>query len=276
MSVPEFLAGETIALAFLWRLTRKDGVVLGFTSHDRSIRVEGILHLASPGMTPSAIGMEDGFRTDGMAISGALSSEAMRAADIDSGRWQGATVELLVCDWRHPGDSVMRLASGRIGDVVRRQQGAGGSFTVELLSDMSALVHGGPPRCSAMCRASLGDARCQVDMDGRAVMGFARRIDEDAVLLDEVVDAPGAYAHGALRFLEGPHAGMDRPVARVEGDTVRLSETVPALGAGRWRVRLREGCDRRFETCAGRFGNAPQFAGEPHVPGTDALLRYGR
>ncbi len=275
MNAPAFLAGEVTTLAFLWRLTRLDGVVLGFTSHDRPIRAGGITHVARPGMTPSAITLEDGFRTETMVVSGALSADSMRGADLESGRWHGASVDLHVCDWRQPEATMLRLASGRIGDVVRREQGSGGRFSVELLSEMSALLRGGPPRCSAMCRASLGDGRCQVDMDSRTSTAIAMRIEEDWVRLQHAPAEPDHYAHGILRVLDGPHAGIDRPVLRVEGPDVQLAERLPALGEGRWRIRLREGCDRRFETCVTRFDNALQFSGEPHVPGTDALVRYG-
>ena len=42
-------------VAAYWRIHRKDGVTLGFTTHDRDIRFGGILHRAAPGMLPSAI-----------------------------------------------------------------------------------------------------------------------------------------------------------------------------------------------------------------------------
>ena len=37
---------------------------------------------------------------------------------------------------------------------------------------------------------------------------------------------------------------------------------------------LTAGCDRRFSTCTGKFGNGVNFRGEPHVPGLDAMLNY--
>jgi uncharacterized phage protein (TIGR02218 family) len=40
------------------------------------------------------------------------------------------------------------------------------------------------------------------------------------------------------------------------------------------RVRLTEGCDKRFETCRVRFANSVNFRGEPHLPGNDLLTRY--
>jgi hypothetical protein len=46
---------------------------------------------------------------------------------------------------------------------------------------------------------------------------------------------------------------------------------VPPAGT---RVELREGCDRRLETCATRFANAINFQGEPFLPGNDLITRY--
>jgi uncharacterized phage protein (TIGR02218 family) len=34
------------------------------------------------------------------------------------------------------------------------------------------------------------------------------------------------------------------------------------------------GCDKRLETCLGRFGNVVNFRGEPYVPGIDAMMSY--
>jgi len=34
------------------------------------------------------------------------------------------------------------------------------------------------------------------------------------------------------------------------------------------------GCDKRAETCSGKFGNIANFRGFPHIPGQDAVIRY--
>jgi uncharacterized phage protein (TIGR02218 family) len=275
MTALAFLAGETTYLAYLWRLARADGVVLGFTSHDRAIVRDGLRYEARPGMTPSAITIEDGFRPDGMSIEGALSDAGLRARDLDAGRWFGAAIELSACDWREPERDWLRLATGTIGEVVRRERGGDGSFQVELLSEMAVLGRDARPRCSAMCRASLGDARCQVDMEGRAAVVEIVEIAEDHLLLDAPPANPERCSWGRIRLLDGQHCGLDRPLADIDGVRVNLLEAIEPLGVGSWRARLSEGCDRRFATCVDRFGNGAQFDGEPHVPGTDALMRYG-
>jgi hypothetical protein len=45
------LASGTTTLALCWKLTRRDGVVLGFTDHDRDIAFDGVVYEATTGFT---------------------------------------------------------------------------------------------------------------------------------------------------------------------------------------------------------------------------------
>jgi uncharacterized phage protein (TIGR02218 family) len=267
------LSDELVTLAWLWKLSRADGVVVGLTSHDRPLTVDGVRYAARPGMTPSAIRLSDEPQGDGFAVEAALGSGLLSAADLSAGRWADARVELFLCDWRDPSAGQLRLAAGRIGDVTRALDGA--RFEAELVPETAALMAKGPVRLSPLCRARLGDARCGVDMAGRQADGELAAVTPEGVRLVAAPADPDRFACGRMRVLTGPMAGIDRLVVRVVADEVRLEDPAPAgLSAGD-RIRLWEGCDRRFSTCASRFGNAVAFDGEPHVPGSDALLRHG-
>lgn len=278
MSAPvDWLAGEVISLAMCWRLTRGDGVVLGFTSHDRELRFEGVSYLSRPGMTPSAVRQSDRLQADSMEIEGVLAAEALTAYDLDCGRWRGARVELFALDWRDPDAPPVRLLRGTMGDVARglgRGAEAGGSYRVELHSGWKALEERAPLRISPTCRAELGDGRCGVDMEGRRLDVRTTRLDGTRLVLAEPVKSPERYAFGWVRFLDGPLCGLDRRIVAADGGGLELEDAPDAKGLPTGRVRLTEGCDRRFATCGRRFANAAAFDGEPHVPGTDALLRY--
>jgi uncharacterized phage protein (TIGR02218 family) len=63
-------------------------------------------------------------------------------------------------------------------------------------------------------------------------------------------------------------------VLAVDGDIVRLRDLPRADVVPGCTVELREGCDKRFQTCVSRFANAANFRGEPHLPGNDLLTRY--
>ncbi len=270
--------GEVTALAFCWKLVRTDGVVLGFTSHDTPLRVSGILYESRPGMTPSAVSLSSGFEPDSMAVAGAISAAAVRAADLDVGRWDGARVELYCCDWTAPELGLELLMRGFVGDVSRRQ-GVGtaeaGEYSIELVSEMVRFMQAGAPRSSPTCRAGLGDRRCGVDMAGRRVAVAIAGGEGRTLGLAQDIERPADYALGWVQFVSGPLSGIQRRIAFASERSVTLVRPVWIPGAAGSVVCMTEGCDKRFETCVGRFGNGLAFDGEPHLPGSDALIRYG-
>ena len=71
------LESGVTTLARCWRLTRRDGVVLGFTDHDRDITFEGTTFEAGSGLSASEITASVGLSVDNLEVDGALSSDRL-------------------------------------------------------------------------------------------------------------------------------------------------------------------------------------------------------
>ncbi|HEX8401403.1 MAG TPA: DUF2163 domain-containing protein [Allosphingosinicella sp.] len=265
-----FLQSELTSIAFCWRVERRDGVALGFTSHDRDLVIAGLTYRASPGMLPSAVSLSDGFEASGVDVTGALTGDAITDADLGAGRWDGAALFLFMVDWEQPDGEQLPLARGELGDINLTGQG----FAAELKGPTAALDRPVVEQTSPECRAELGDRRCRVDMAGRVRVTRVIEVVAEDVL--EVADAAGggAYGYGRLRWLTGANSGLESPILSSEAGRMRLREAPPYAGAAGDLVEIGEGCDRNFATCRERFGNAANFRGEPHLPGTDLLTRY--
>lgn len=263
------LEADLTYLALCWRLVRRDGAALGFTSHDAPLLVEGLIHLARPGMTPSAVVLGDGLEADDMEVAGALSTGALTAEDMLSGRWDGARVQLFLVDWREPDAGRHVLATGTLGEVAVGD-GADAGFTAELLGPGAALAATAVETCSPECRAELGDARCRVSLRGRERIMALSDTQPDRVLIAGITAAD--HVQGSLLVLDGAAAGLERRVIAEDAGWLLIDEQL-TLAAGQ-RVLIREGCDKRFTTCRDRFANPANFRGEPHVPGADLLTRY--
>ncbi|WP_425229231.1 DUF2163 domain-containing protein [Sphingomonas sp.] len=130
----DMLSHELTTLAFCWRVERRDGVTIGLTGHDRDLVVDGLLHRAAPGMTPSAVKRTLGLDGDTMEVAGALSAAAIGEADLLAGRWDGARVVLFAVDWTGTPGRVA-LGEGRLGAVSVTD----GAFTAELRGASAAL-----------------------------------------------------------------------------------------------------------------------------------------
>ncbi|MCD2325113.1 DUF2163 domain-containing protein [Sphingomonas sp. IC-56] len=262
------MSAALTTIALCWRLERRDGITIGLTAHDRDLLIDGLVYRAAPGMTPSAISRSASLEADSMDVTGALTSSAIGEADLLAGRWDGARVVLFATDWTAP-DAGLPLGEGVIGAVETR----GGMLTAELRGAAARLERAVVEETSPDCRAMLGDKRCRVAMAGRRQFARVVAIEGAVVTLDAVEPVANAYGGGVLRWFGGANGGLEDAVALSEGARVTLLAPPRFAGAGAL-VELIEGCDKTLATCAGRFGNAVNFRGEPYLPGIDLLTRY--
>jgi len=265
------LAGEVTTLALLWRIVRRDGVILGFTSHDRDLEMEGVTYRAVPSFLPSAFVSNADFEAGDIELSGMLANGAVTQADLAAGRYDFARLHVSLVNWARPGDGVLALAAGTLG-AVRWEDGA---FRAELSTDSARFAQPVTERFSPECRADLGDRRCRVDLARyRVTARVTGAADRSRFSASGLVATADWYAYGRLRWITGRNAGLGAEVLGSGGGEVRLREPMRADINPGDLFTLTAGCDRRFATCAGKFGNGANFRGEPHVPGLDAMLDY--
>ncbi|MBN9305652.1 MAG: hypothetical protein BGO82_04060 [Devosia sp. 67-54] len=144
-------------LATCWKLTRRDALVLGFTDHDRTLRVDGVDYAPMRGLDGGEVPARLGAQVDTGEVVGILHSAAISEADIVAGLYDGAAVETWRVNWR---DVTQRLLQRRatIGEIVRED----GQYRAELRSGQQALNQVRGRIYSVYCDAVLGDARCTV------------------------------------------------------------------------------------------------------------------
>lgn len=267
----DFLSLPVTTIAFCWRLACRDGMTLGFTTHDRDLVIDGLIYRAAPGMLPSAIRLSDGLDPDSMDVSGALASDAITEEDLVAGRWDGAAVRLFTVDWETPDGETLLLARGELGAVSVK----GSGFTAELKGPAAVLERPVSELTSPDCRARFGDTRCGVDLAPLSRITIISAV-IDAVTVDvaSVSATTNAYGYGRLRWIGGANSGLTSAILRSENNRLTLREA-PAFGVlPETMVEIVEGCDRIFTTCRERFANSENFRGEPHLPGNDLLTRY--
>lgn len=258
---------ETVAM--FWRVARRDGITLGFTTHDADLWFDGVAHQSAPGMMPSAIRRSADFEPDSADVEGALSHGSIAADDLAAGRFDGAQVAIGLVDW----DNLERfvLYRGAIGAVTEEA----GKFTAALVSRKAELQRDPIPRTSPSCRAVFCGPGCALSgsrfTHAATLLGID--LDTNSVAVDTTLGL-SVFAGGQLRWLDGPLAGTTAMISGQTGGRLVLSSPIDVVLAPGLRVALREGCDRTIATCAARFGNAVNFQGEPYLPGNDLITRY--
>ena len=163
-TVPEEMAARmesgAAKLCHAWLLKRVDGVELGFTDHDRDLIVEGVPCRAASGWTAGAADSAVGLSGGSAAVAGGLDDAAITDADVEAGRYDGASVTLWRVDWERP-DLRVRLWSATLARIRRD----GPAFTAELEGPLAKLERVVGRTYGRDCDAMLGDGRCGVDLE---------------------------------------------------------------------------------------------------------------
>ena len=269
------LGGDATTLCHCWRLTRRDGVVLGFTEHDRNLAFDGTVFKAASGFRPSETEAEDGLAAPPSEVTGGFSSEAMTEGDLASGRYDGARVEVFIVNWQAL-DQRLLLKVQEIGEVSR----GGGQFTAELRSFAHRLGQENGRVYNRRCDADLGDGRCRVNLAAFRATGTVMAVEAPEQIIASGLDgfSAGFFDGGRLVFESGANAGLvlaiDSTRAVDGGIELRFWLPLEVLPESGDTFEITAGCDKSFSTCRTRFSNHLNFQGFPHVPGSDFAYSY--
>jgi uncharacterized phage protein (TIGR02218 family) len=267
----------TTTLSWCWRISRADGVALGFTDHDRPLNFDGTAFEPESGFAASEIRAGSDLAVDAQDATGVLTSDRITETDILDGRWDNAAVELWRVNWVDTSQRVL-LRRGAVGQIRRGRM----AFVAEVRSLAHVLGQTVGRTFQAGCDARLGDARCGIDLENAVYKGTGVVTD---LLRDRAFMASGLagfdagwFTSGTLTWTSGAHTGRVTEVLAhgLDGSiaTLTLLEApVRAIAEGDSFV-ARAGCDKGIATCSAKFANTTNFRGFPNIPGQDAVLRY--
>ncbi|WP_301751886.1 DUF2163 domain-containing protein [uncultured Erythrobacter sp.] len=265
-----FFDRELDTVATFWRIYRRDGAALAFTSHDRDLSFGGIRHLAAPGMIPAAIRLTSELANDSAEVQGVLNHDSIRADELAAGLFDEAAIAIGAVDWMSLDHHT--LYTGQIGRI----EDDSSQFSAELRSTKSLLEQDLVPRTSPTCRAEFCGRGCGLSAVRFTAVLPVAAIDLEANRVRFAGLDGERHVDGRLRFMAGPQTGVAFGIIDAEGDWLVLDRPLVAGTPLGTRAELREGCDHTIATCAARFGNAANFRGEPFLPGNDLLARYGQ
>lgn len=217
-ALADALQNEGLTLCTCVNLTRADGMVLGFTTHDRDVVIDGVTYGALSAVQLSNIRQEVGGQPDNVEVAGALSSDRITETDLRAGMYDNAQVTLFICDWTNPSIGVLTAVRGNIGDVTIGT----GIYNASMRSLMQRFLQQVVELTAPACRVfQLGDLRCKFNLSGNTATGKAATsvgatvtaVDDDVTVhLSGMVTDNGFYSQGLLIATSGLNNGVSREV----------------------------------------------------------------
>ncbi len=265
------LSKELSTTATLVKITRKDSVVLGFTTADKDLTVSGVTYKADGAFQASAIQNRAALSTDNLDIIGLLDSASISNADLRAGLYDHARIDVYLCNWADLTQGVMQLRRGWLGEVKL----IGGKYQAELRGLLDLLQRPFGKTYSPECRYGFGDTSCKINLAGFTVIGTASSAVDASQFTDAArSEANNVFNYGLLTWLSGANAGLSMEVKSFASKQFVLWLPMPNTIAVGDSYSVYRGCDKRFATCQSVFNNAVNFGGFPHLPGVDRALNY--
>jgi uncharacterized phage protein (TIGR02218 family) len=280
------------------KITRSDATVLGFTSFDSDLTFDGTLYEAEAAIDVTEVRSGVGTGVDNLEGMGALISDRITDVELLAGLYDGASVELFELVWSDTALGRLIYLTGSLGEFEIENPGR---YKTELRSLSQHLAQQIVELASPQCRVKqLGDARCFVggtNYSGAFTMADYRTTQTVVSVqsLTEItftqsatqrgitgvgIPPTGYYDQGRVEFLTGLNAGLEREVKSsvlsAGNGVLTLQIPFPFLVAPGDSAILEAGCSRLLEVCRDRFLNVGNIRAEPHLPGTDAILKRGR
>lgn len=312
--MPRTLAGQyntlftqdAMLLATCVKIIRTDEVVIALTTADIEITdYEGgtpgvdtpIIYEPLGSVATSSLKQTADSGVDNMEAWGMLDSDRISEDDLRAGRYDNADVYVFLLDPSvNPVVNKITLMRARIGEV----QTVNGRFTAELRSTTQMLKQTIGDITTPTCRVKrFGDSQCFPDGlsdNGDSITDFTFAVvavsqaDDFTIRFDLdtgvfwPVDGSGDYFnYGVVIFTSGDNDGIERElksyaaVGMTTQKDFKLRTPFPFAVAPGDTAHVIAGCQRRFrEDCIAKFNNAPNFHGEPEIPGNDTVIQTGR
>lgn len=205
-----------------------------------------------------------------MTIEGMLSDDAISEMDIHAGKYDFAEIEIFQVNYADLSQGKLNLRCGWLGQVSYGNE----QFVAEVRGLTQKLTKTLGELFSPACRASLGDARCKIDLAAFTFVGSVTSVLSNALFLDgSRTEVSGYFDSGIITFTSGTNNGLQMEVKSFSDKTITLVMPMPFIVEIGDTYSLVAGCDKTFETCIAQFNNALNFRGEPDLPGIDKMLQ---
>lgn len=265
------LQSDATTLCLAWEFSRLDGVKLRVTNHDRDLSISHELFKSIPMINAGQIEANSGTSPDSFYAIGTFEVAGIIESDIIIGRWDHASLKLLIVDWADT-ENFVNIWSGYIKGFKRSKFG----FELDIIGPEHLLSNTIGRQFNRHCDARLGDERCQVDLGaaGRSFSSSIAVIDSERLIrISSQQYVFHDFIGGMVAFNSGLLNGLKFDISSIEvidGNwQIELARPMPILPQSGDSVRVSLGCDRTFATCKTKFSNQANFRGCPHMPGED-------
>ena len=267
------IALNTTTVNHLWTITRTDSQIFRFTDCDVDIVYDGNTYATLNSGGLSSLQSTDKLDVDNFDFEIILDSASIAEADIRAGKFDLADVTVWLINRESVTDGVVALARGVLGESkIMDDNKATIEFRslTQLLDQVQGRVY------THECDATLGDARCKVNLNPWTVTGSVTTYVDNRRFEDSSrTEADNWFNKAILTWTSGDNDGLQMEIKDWSLSNTRmfLYSPMPFTIQVGDTYSTNRGCSFTRSSCKNRFDNIINFQGFPDVPGFDKVSK---
>jgi uncharacterized phage protein (TIGR02218 family) len=263
-------------IATCLKITRKDGVVIGFTNHDIALTVSGVTYTPLPALERIVMKLRNNIEVSNQEFVGAFVLN-LDESDLNNGIYNESLIDVYYVDWTTPSNGTFTVFSGQLGNIQWNADG----FRADIYNILQRLDINIGTIVTSKCRHVLFSqvnqspwqvGSCKVNKttftNTGSVNGVTNKvtftITGDAGLTGRATEF---FTNGVLTWTSGSNNNDKYEIKQytVAGSTrtvnLFLPTTYPIQVGDTFSISA--GCDKTLTTCKNKFNNVINFGGFP-------------
>ena len=278
----ELLSGEVNPIARCVLIERVDGKQIGFTDHDRDIRIGGVTYKSQQAINPTNIENKADLSVNNSELASVLATDAISESDVIAGKYRDAEVTIFIVDFSNPPetlDNAQILQTGLVGEITLDSLG----YTFEILSKVDTLLNrSSSKKISPICPYEFGDSDCKFDISNvtQSVTVASKSAGGGKLTFDEQLNAGVSdvanYSYGKVTATSGLNQGLSEYILKqLDSNKVELFKPLPYIIEIGDTLEIVQGCAKTATACKA-YNNFNNFGGFPtdgnFMPGNDFIF----
>lgn len=270
-NLKEHLSKEVTTLAKFILITCKGESVIALTSFDKEFEYDGNIY--KPYLSAGILKDETNFSINTKEnILSVFDSDLITEEQLINGKLDSADIEIFLLNYESPEDEKLILKKGFISKIIHDDN----KFIIEISGYSSLLKNKITQNFSPNCRAKLGDSKCKINIEDFTFAGSVTAVISRSIFKDTSRnEAKSYFDKGIIKFTSGANNGIIKEVLEYGDDEIKTLTPFPNDIETGDTYEIIAGCDKNLSTCIAKFNNAVNFRGEPHIPGTDRIIKVG-
>lgn len=261
-------------IATLFAIIAQDGTSRYFTDHNLTLTVDGKIHTPSAGVGRVSMKVTNDAEVSNQEVTATIVE--MPESELNSGKWDAATIQIGMCGWEVPGEGQLIVFKGSVGVIQWTDEGFRAdiqNYLRDLGKNVGSVVTG---NCRHQLYSTVAPGQvgaCNVSKVSNTTTGTVATVLTHRLKFKTSTALPDGWASsGFVKFTSGNNAGLTYEVKLHEKNAIAaIGESIelflPCIGSIQVgdTFSLLAGCDHTATTCKIKFSNMINFGGFPHI-----------